>query len=107
MTPKQYTTGGVVVLGGIGKKRGNKRLRSTLIQGALVSLNPLNGAVVAMEGGFDFSMNQYNHAMQAARQPGSGFKPFVYSLLEKYALLEVGIFVLIVQINQSAMELMI
>jgi penicillin-binding protein 1A len=50
-----------------------------LIQGALVSLNPLNGAVVAMEGGFDFSMNQYNHAMQAARQPGSGFKPFVYS----------------------------
>ena len=49
------------------------------IQGALVSLNPQTGAVLAMEGGFDFSMNQYNHAMQAARQPGSGFKPFVYS----------------------------
>jgi penicillin-binding protein 1A len=49
------------------------------IQGALVSLNPLTGAVIAMEGGFDFAMNQYNHAMQAARQPGSGFKPFVYS----------------------------
>ena len=49
------------------------------IQGALVSLNPQTGAVLAMSGGFDFSMNQYNHAMQAARQPGSGFKPFVYS----------------------------
>jgi penicillin-binding protein 1A len=49
------------------------------IQGALVSLDPQNGAVQAMVGGFDFSRNQYNHALQAARQPGSGFKPFVYS----------------------------
>ena len=49
------------------------------IQGALVSLNPQTGAVEAMVGGFDFSLNQYNHALQAARQPGSGFKPFVYS----------------------------
>lgn len=49
------------------------------IQGALVSMNPDNGAVQAMVGGFDFSLNQYNHALQAARQPGSGFKPFVYS----------------------------
>ena len=49
------------------------------IQGALVSLEPTTGAVLAMSGGFDFGMNQYNHALQAARQPGSGFKPFVYS----------------------------
>lgn len=49
------------------------------IQGALVSLDPQTGAVEAMVGGFDFSLNQYNHALQAARQPGSGFKPFVYS----------------------------
>ncbi|MEZ5552823.1 MAG: PBP1A family penicillin-binding protein [Pseudomonadales bacterium] len=49
------------------------------IQGALVSLNPDTGAVLALSGGFDFGMNQYNHAIQAARQPGSGFKPFVYS----------------------------
>ena len=49
------------------------------IQGALVSINPDTGAVLALEGGFDFTMNQYNHALQAARQPGSGFKPFVYS----------------------------
>ncbi|MGE0624243.1 MAG: penicillin-binding protein 1A [Pseudomonadales bacterium] len=49
------------------------------IQGALISLDPETGAVVALSGGFDFSLNQYNHALQAARQPGSGFKPFVYS----------------------------
>ena len=49
------------------------------IQGALVSLDPATGAVLALSGGFDFGMNQYNHALQAARQPGSGFKPFVYS----------------------------
>ena len=49
------------------------------IQGALVSMDPRTGAVLALEGGLDFAMNQYNHALQAARQPGSGFKPFVYS----------------------------
>ncbi len=49
------------------------------IQGALIALDPHNGAVRAMVGGFDFYRNQYNHALQAARQPGSGFKPFVYS----------------------------
>lgn len=51
------------------------------IQGALVSLDPNTGAVRALVGGFDFGLNQYNHALQAARQPGSGFKPFVYSTL--------------------------
>ena len=56
------------------------------IQGALVSLEPGTGAVLALAGGFDFGMNQYNHALQAARQPGSGFKPFVYS-----AALDAGI----------------
>jgi len=49
------------------------------IQGAVVSLDPLTGSVRALVGGFDFYRNQYNHALQAARQPGSGFKPFVYS----------------------------
>ena len=49
------------------------------IQGALVSIDPNTGGVLALEGGLDFAMNQYNHALQAARQPGSGFKPFVYS----------------------------
>ena len=56
------------------------------IQGALISLDVNNGAVLALEGGFDFHMNQFNHALQATRQPGSGFKPFVYS-----AALEAGV----------------
>lgn len=49
------------------------------VQGALVSLDPNTGAVLALEGGFDFGLSQFNHALQAARQPGSSFKPFVYS----------------------------
>ena len=49
------------------------------VQGALVSINPKTGAIRALTGGYDFSRNQFNHAIQARRQPGSGFKPFVYS----------------------------
>lgn len=49
------------------------------IEGALISLDPHTGAVRALVGGYDFARSQYNHALQAARQPGSGFKPFVYS----------------------------
>ena len=49
------------------------------IQGALVSIDPKSGGVLALEGGLDFALNQFNHALQAARQPGSGFKPFIYS----------------------------
>ena len=49
------------------------------IQGALIAMNPQNGAVRALVGGYDFYRNQYNYALQAQRQPGSGFKPFVYS----------------------------
>lgn len=49
------------------------------IQGAIASIDPDSGAVLALEGGSDFSLMQFNHALQAARQPGSGFKPFVYS----------------------------
>ena len=49
------------------------------VQGALVSMDPRNGEVRALVGGFDFSANQFNHATQAWRQPGSSFKPFIYS----------------------------
>ena len=49
------------------------------IQGTLISLRPDSGAVDAMVGGFDFAMLQYNHALQARRQPGSGIKPFIYA----------------------------
>ena len=59
---------------------GNWRLsQAPDIQGALVALDPKTGAVRALVGGWDFHDNQFNHALQAKRQPGSGFKPFVYS----------------------------
>lgn len=48
-------------------------------QAALVSLDAHNGAVVALVGGFDFQNSKFNRVTQAGRQPGSSFKPFVYS----------------------------
>jgi penicillin-binding protein 1A len=49
------------------------------VSGALVSLSPENGALQALVGGFDFYRSKFNRATQAKRQPGSSFKPFVYS----------------------------
>ncbi|MCY4095161.1 MAG: PBP1A family penicillin-binding protein [Gammaproteobacteria bacterium] len=49
------------------------------VSGALVAVNPNTGGVSALVGGYSFEVNQYNHATQARRQPGSSFKPFVYS----------------------------
>jgi len=48
-------------------------------QSALVALDANDGAVAALVGGFDFFANKFNRATQARRQPGSGFKPFLYS----------------------------
>jgi len=48
-------------------------------QAALVALDPTDGAIAALVGGFDYFANEYNRAVQARRQPGSGFKPFLYS----------------------------
>lgn len=54
------------------------------VEGAFVALDPRNGAIRALVGGFDFNKNKFNHATQAWRQPGSSFKPFIYSAaLEK------------------------
>ena len=49
------------------------------VTGALTVVNPKDGAVEAMVGGFDFTYSKFNRALQAKRQPGSSFKPFVYS----------------------------
>lgn len=49
------------------------------IQGALVALNPNNGAIQSLVGGFDFHHNNFNRVTQAKRQPGSSFKPFIYT----------------------------
>jgi len=53
-------------------------------ESALVSARPTDGAILSLVGGFDFDRNKFNHVTQAQRQPGSAFKPFIYSAaLEK------------------------
>ena len=54
------------------------------VEGAFVAIDPRDGAIRALVGGFDFYKNKFNHVTQAWRQPGSAFKPFIYSAaLEK------------------------
>ncbi len=54
------------------------------VEGAFVAMDPRTGSVRAMVGGFDYSKSKFNHVTQAWRQPGSSFKPFIYSAaLEK------------------------
>jgi penicillin-binding protein 1A len=54
------------------------------VEGAFLALDPRDGAIKALVGGFDFAKNKFNHVTQAWRQPGSSFKPFIYSAsLEK------------------------
>ena len=48
------------------------------VQGALVALDPADGAIRALVGGYDFGLSHFNRATQAQRQPGSNFKPFIY-----------------------------
>ena len=49
------------------------------VEGAFVAIDPRDGSIKAMVGGFDFAKNKFNHVTQAWRQPGSSFKPFIYS----------------------------
>ncbi len=54
------------------------------VEGAFVAIDPRDGSIRALVGGFDFAKNKFNHVTQAWRQPGSSFKPFIYSAaLEK------------------------
>ncbi len=54
------------------------------VQAALIALNPNNGAIHSLVGGYNFNQSNYNRATQAQRQPGSNFKPFIYTVaLEK------------------------
>jgi len=65
-------------------KKGWQIVQLPEVESALVALNPKDGAITALVGGFNFNKNKYNHVTQAYRQPGSSFKPFVYSAaLEK------------------------
>jgi penicillin-binding protein 1A len=54
------------------------------VESGFISIRPYDGAILALVGGFDFERNKFNHVTQAQRQPGSAFKPFIYSAaLEK------------------------
>lgn len=53
--------------------------QTPIIEGSIIAINPNNGGIKALIGGFDYDDNSFNHVTQAMRQPGSGFKPFVYS----------------------------
>ncbi len=54
--------------------------QSPAVNGGLIAMDPHTGRVLAMVGGFSFQMSEFNRAIQAERQPGSTFKPFVYSV---------------------------
>ncbi len=53
--------------------------QAPLAQAALVAIDPQDGGIVALNGGFDFFVSKFNRVVQARRQPGSAFKPFIYS----------------------------
>jgi penicillin-binding protein 1A len=75
-----FAPGDVVYVEPIEGKQGQFRLRQIPeISGALVAMDPYTGRVFAMVGGFSFDQSAFNRATQALRQPGSSFKPFVYS----------------------------
>ncbi|MEH6449322.1 MAG: penicillin-binding protein 1A [Oleispira sp.] len=61
------------------KKSGLQLAQIPEVEGALISIDPKQGAIRALVGGFSYSLNKYNRAIQADRQPGSAFKPFIYS----------------------------
>ncbi len=76
---RRLRVGSVVRVVRLGKKRPWQLTYLPSVEAALVALAPDSGAITALVGGFDFGRNQYNHVVQAWRQPGSSFKPFIYS----------------------------
>jgi penicillin-binding protein 1A len=60
-------------------------------EGALLALDPHTGAVRALVGGYDFALSEYNRALQAKRQPGSAFKPIIYSAALETGLSELSV----------------
>ncbi|HIE33050.1 MAG TPA: PBP1A family penicillin-binding protein, partial [Thermodesulfobacteriaceae bacterium] len=76
--------GDVIRIGERGKKDEWHLVQVPTVEGALVSVSPHDGAIRALVGGFNFSASKFNRITQAERQPGSNFKPFIYSAgLEK------------------------
>jgi len=89
-TPSEILSVGDVISVGVLKldKSGKKAIFSLeqepLVEGALLAIDPATGGIKAMVGGYDFHRSEFNRALQARRQPGSAFKPFIYTVaLEK------------------------
>lgn len=82
---RQLAPGAVVRVQAVGSSKPQWRLTQLPeVEAALVAINPRDGAITALVGGFDFNRNKFNRVTQAWRQPGSSFKPFIYSAaLEK------------------------
>lgn len=79
---KRVRRGAVIRIRNTGK--GWEILQLPQVQAALVATDPHSGAIKALVGGFDFGLSKFNHVTQGWRQPGSSFKPFIYSAaLEK------------------------
>ena len=76
-TDKSLAPGDVILVEDTGT--GYRLAQIPEVEGALVSLDPHNGAIRALVGGFSYAENQFNRVMQSERQPGSSFKPFIYS----------------------------
>jgi penicillin-binding protein 1A len=82
--PKKQIRRGAVVRALRGPKGEWSLTQLPEVQGAFIAMDPRSGAIRALVGGFDFGKNKFNRVTQAWRQPGSAFKPFVYSAaLEK------------------------
>lgn len=62
------------------------------VQGAIIAVDPRTGRITAMVGGYSFDISEYNNATQAQRQPGSGFKPFVYAAALAHGVTPASIF---------------
>ncbi len=82
--PNQRIRRGAVIRIARDEKNRWQIVQLPVVESAFVAADPRTGAIRALVGGFDFNRNQFNHVTQALRQPGSSFKPFVYSAaLEK------------------------
>jgi penicillin-binding protein 1A len=74
---KRLSPGAIIRVAKVGKTW--QVVQPPLVEGAFVSLDPATGAIKSLVGGFDFNRNKFNHATLAWRQPGSSFKPFIFS----------------------------
>ena len=77
--PRRVRRGALVRIRNGGEKKGWELTQVPEVDAALVSIDSRTGAVRALVGGFDFNRNQFNNVTMAKRQPGSSFKPFIYS----------------------------